>query len=29
MVEVCHDWCSPAFSLYDIYRLGLWLNYFY
>jgi hypothetical protein len=22
MVNVCYDWCSPVFSLYDIYHFG-------
>jgi hypothetical protein len=26
--EVCHDWCSPTFSLHNVYHSWLWLNYF-
>jgi hypothetical protein len=28
VAEVCHDWCSPIFSLYIVYHYGLWLDCF-
>jgi hypothetical protein len=29
VVEVCHDWCMPIFSLYNIHHSRFWLYCFY